>query len=77
MPLSSLGPVLGSAHVSTVRLILQYYDRNKDALQVNVLPQETRSRVAFFFFDTTLRLVFGSCLTPTCPSWRQCCSRNT
>lgn len=42
MPLGSLGPVLGSAHVSTVRLILQYYDRNKDALQVNVPPQETR-----------------------------------
>lgn len=50
MPLSSLGPVLGSAHVSTVRLILQYYDRNKDALQVNVLPQETRGQVAFSFF---------------------------
>lgn len=38
IPLSSLESVLGSAHVATVRLILQYYDRNKDALQVNVLP---------------------------------------
>lgn len=38
IPLSSLESVLGSAHVATVRLILQYYDRNRDALQVNVLP---------------------------------------
>lgn len=38
IPLSSLESVLGSAHVATVRLILQYYDRNKDTLQVNVLP---------------------------------------
>lgn len=34
VPLSSLRSVLGSAHVSTVRLLLQYYDRNKEALQV-------------------------------------------
>ncbi|XP_029701949.1 stereocilin [Takifugu rubripes] len=35
IPLSSLESVLGSAHVATVRLILQYYDRNRDALQLS------------------------------------------
>lgn len=45
IPLSSLESVLGSAHVATVRLILQYYDRNRDALQVNVLPEIIRFRV--------------------------------
>lgn len=39
IPLSSLRSVLGSAHVSTVRLILQYYDRNKDTLQVSLHHQ--------------------------------------
>lgn len=47
IPLSSLESVLGSAHVATVRLILQYYDRNRDALQVHVLPQEI-IRLLFF-----------------------------
>lgn len=40
IPPSSLRSVLGSAHVTTVRLILQYYDRNKDELQVNRTPEQ-------------------------------------
>lgn len=39
IPLSSLRSVLGSAPVSTVRLILQYYDRNREALQVGLHHQ--------------------------------------
>lgn len=46
VPLSSLRSVLGSAHVSTVRLILQYYDRNKVALQVS---QTSHHRQPAFF----------------------------
>lgn len=44
IPLSSLRSVLGSAHVSTIRLILQYYDRNREALQVSLHHQ-----IAFWF----------------------------
>lgn len=61
IPLSSLESVLGSAHVATVRLILQYYDRNRDALQVNVLPQQNQNnQIAFFFF--TRLIVYRSCV---------------
>ncbi|XP_061590898.1 stereocilin [Cololabis saira] len=35
LPLSSLRPVLAAAHISTVRLILQYYSRIKNTLQVS------------------------------------------
>lgn len=35
IPLSSLKSVLSAAPVTTVRLILQYYTRNKDTLQVD------------------------------------------
>lgn len=35
IPLSSLRSVLSAAPVTTVRLILQYYSRNQDTLQVN------------------------------------------
>lgn len=35
IPLSSLKSVLSAAPVTTVRLILQYYSRNKDTLQVD------------------------------------------
>ncbi|KAM4593988.1 stereocilin [Odontesthes bonariensis] len=35
LPLSSLRPVLTAAHVSTVRLILQYYSRIKNTLQLS------------------------------------------
>lgn len=35
IPLSSLKLVLSAAPVTTVRLILQYYSRNKDTLQVD------------------------------------------
>lgn len=35
IPLRSLRSVLSAAHVTTVRLILQYYNRNKNMLQVN------------------------------------------
>lgn len=43
IPLSSLRSVLSAAYVTTVRLILQYYSRNKDTLQVNAIahPWET------------------------------------
>lgn len=52
IPLSSLRSVLASAHVSTIRLILQYYVRNKDALQVSVPRQEsqTSSIIRLHFF---------------------------
>lgn len=36
IPLSNLKSVLSAAHITTVRLILQYYSRNKDSLQVNI-----------------------------------------
>lgn len=49
IPLSSLASVLGSAHVATVRLILQYYDRNRDTLQVGVLQQEIIRLLCFFW----------------------------
>lgn len=35
LPLSSLKPVLNAAHISTIRMILQYYNSNKDTLQVS------------------------------------------
>lgn len=35
IPLSSLRSVLSTAHITTVRVILQYFRRNKDTLQVN------------------------------------------
>uniref|UniRef100_UPI0009B437C3 uncharacterized protein LOC109953989 n=1 Tax=Monopterus albus TaxID=43700 RepID=UPI0009B437C3 len=35
IPVSSLRSVLSAAHITTIRLILQYYSRNKDTLQVN------------------------------------------
>ncbi|XP_044057235.1 stereocilin [Siniperca chuatsi] len=35
IPLSSLRSVLSAAHITTIRLILQYYSRNKDALQLH------------------------------------------
>lgn len=44
IPLSNLKSVLSPAHISTVRLILQYYSRNKDRLQVNI----HQKHVSFF-----------------------------
>ncbi|XP_034019240.1 uncharacterized protein LOC117504004 [Thalassophryne amazonica] len=35
LPLAILRPVLSMSHVTTVRLILQYYSRNKDRLQLS------------------------------------------
>lgn len=47
IPLSNLGSVLSATHVTTVRLILQYYRRNKDTLKVKKYtithPSETNT----------------------------------
>ncbi len=50
--LSSLRWVLSTSHITTVRLILQYYSRNKDTLQVkkhiHVTPTLTFSNLFLF-----------------------------
>nr|XP_046254951.1 stereocilin [Scatophagus argus] len=51
IPLSSLRSVLSAAHVTTVRLILQYYSRNKDTLQ---LPDKYLSTMVSVLFQTHL-----------------------
>ncbi|XP_070762114.1 stereocilin [Enoplosus armatus] len=51
IPLSSLRPVLSAAHITTVRLILQYYSRNKDTLQ---LPNKYLSTMVSVLFHTHL-----------------------
>ncbi|XP_065809328.1 uncharacterized protein strc1 [Labrus bergylta] len=47
IPLSWLRSVLSSAHITTVRLILQYYNRNKDTLQLPDLYLSTMVSVMF------------------------------
>ncbi|XP_069030573.1 uncharacterized protein strc1 [Embiotoca jacksoni] len=47
IPLSSLKPVLSAAHISTVRLILQYYSSNKDTLQFSDKYLSTMASVLF------------------------------
>ncbi|KAK5935367.1 hypothetical protein CgunFtcFv8_020735 [Champsocephalus gunnari] len=51
IPLSSLSSVLSSAHITTVRLILQYYSRNKDTLK---LPKKYLSTMVSVLFQTHL-----------------------
>ncbi|KAM7424234.1 hypothetical protein PAMA_000531 [Pampus argenteus] len=51
IPLSSLRLVLSATHITTVRLILQYYSRNKDALQ---LPDMYLSTMVSVLFQTHL-----------------------
>ncbi|KAF3832709.1 hypothetical protein F7725_026374 [Dissostichus mawsoni] len=51
IPLSSLSSVLSSAHITTIRLILQYYSRNKDTLQ---LPKKYLSTMVSVLFQTHL-----------------------
>ncbi|XP_042266738.1 uncharacterized protein LOC121896781 [Thunnus maccoyii] len=51
IPLSSLRSVLSVAHITTVRLILQYYSRNKDTLQ---LPDNYLSTMVSVLFQTHL-----------------------
>ncbi|KAM7014911.1 stereocilin-like [Tautogolabrus adspersus] len=47
IPLSRLRSVLSSAHITTIRLILQYYNRNKDTLQLPDLYLSTMVSVLF------------------------------
>ncbi|CAK6969793.1 stereocilin [Scomber scombrus] len=51
IPLSSLRSVLSAAHITTVRLILQYYSRNKDTLQ---LPDKYLSTMVSVLFQIHL-----------------------
>ncbi|XP_034733689.1 stereocilin isoform X2 [Etheostoma cragini] len=51
IPLSSLSSVLSSAHITTVRLILQYYSINKDTLQ---LPAKYLSTMVSVLFQVHL-----------------------
>ncbi|CAJ1049754.1 uncharacterized protein strc1 [Xyrichtys novacula] len=51
IPLSRLRSVLSSAHITTVRLILQYYNRNKDSLQ---LPDKYLSTMVSVLFQNHL-----------------------
>ncbi|XP_028435816.1 uncharacterized protein strc1 isoform X1 [Perca flavescens] len=51
IPLSSLSSVLSSAHITTVRLVLQYYSINKDTLQ---LPVKYLSTMVSVLFQTHL-----------------------
>ncbi|KAL7406469.1 hypothetical protein ABVT39_019936 [Epinephelus coioides] len=51
IPLGSLSSVLSSAHITTVRLILQYYSRNKDKLQC---PDKYLSTMVSVLFQTHL-----------------------
>ncbi|XP_070688083.1 stereocilin [Pempheris klunzingeri] len=51
IPLSSLGSVLSAAHITTVRLILQYYNRNKNRLQ---LPDKYLSTMVSVLFQKHL-----------------------
>ncbi|XP_073319943.1 uncharacterized protein strc1 [Pagrus major] len=51
IPLSSLASVLSPAHITTVRLILQYYSRHKDTLQ---LPNRYLSTMVSVLFQTHL-----------------------
>ncbi|XP_077374382.1 uncharacterized protein strc1 [Festucalex cinctus] len=47
IPLDSLKSVLGAAHITTVRLILQYYTRNKDTLKLTDDYLSTLTSVLF------------------------------
>ncbi|XP_071344768.1 uncharacterized protein strc1 [Trachinotus anak] len=49
IPLSRLRSVLSAAHISTIRLILQYYSRNKDTLQ---LPDKYLSTMVSVLLQT-------------------------
>ncbi|KAM7406055.1 hypothetical protein PAMP_000459 [Pampus punctatissimus] len=51
IPLSNLRLVLSATHITTVRLILQYYSRNKDTLQ---LPDMYLSTMVSVLFQTHL-----------------------
>ncbi|KAK2920129.1 hypothetical protein Q8A73_002333 [Channa argus] len=51
IPLGSLRPVLSAAHITTIRLILQYYGINKDALQ---LPNKYLSTMITVLLQTQL-----------------------
>ncbi|KAK5874050.1 hypothetical protein PBY51_019031 [Eleginops maclovinus] len=51
IPLTSLSSVLTAADITTVRLILQYYSRNKDTLQ---LPKKYLSSMVSVLFQTHL-----------------------
>ncbi|KAK9542838.1 hypothetical protein VZT92_000666 [Zoarces viviparus] len=51
IPLSSLSSVLNAAHINTVRLILQYYNGNKDTLK---LPDEYLSTMVSVLLQTPL-----------------------
>ncbi|KAL6113010.1 uncharacterized protein ACO6RY_11391 [Pungitius sinensis] len=51
LPLSSLSSVLGAAHITTVRLILQYYSGNKNTLK---LPDKYLSTMLSVLFQTQL-----------------------
>ncbi|XP_040019673.2 stereocilin [Gasterosteus aculeatus] len=51
LPPSSLGSVLGAAHITTVRLILQYYSGNKNTLK---LPDKYVATVLSVLFQTHL-----------------------
>nr|XP_020466406.1 stereocilin-like [Monopterus albus] len=51
IPVSSLRSVLSAAHITTIRLILQYYSRNKDTLQ---LPDKYLSTMVSVLFQTHL-----------------------
>ncbi|XP_077420967.1 stereocilin isoform X2 [Vanacampus margaritifer] len=47
IPLASLKSVLGAAHITTVRLILQYYTRNKNTLKLTENYLSTLTSVLF------------------------------
>ncbi|XP_038557904.1 stereocilin [Micropterus salmoides] len=51
IPLSNLDSVLSAAHITTVRMILQYFSRNKDKLQ---LPYKYLSSMVSVLFQTHL-----------------------
>ncbi|XP_015239911.1 PREDICTED: stereocilin [Cyprinodon variegatus] len=71
LPLSSLRPVLAAAHISTVRLILQYYNRFKDSLQLSDEYQSTMVSVLLKIHqakDEKLLLELGSLLAAASPT---------
>ncbi|XP_021165239.2 stereocilin [Fundulus heteroclitus] len=71
LPLSSLSPVLAATHISTIRLILQYYNRFKNSLQLSEEYQSTMVSVLLKThqpIDDKLLLELGSLLTAASPA---------
>uniref|UniRef100_A0A3B5R2A0 Stereocilin 1 n=1 Tax=Xiphophorus maculatus TaxID=8083 RepID=A0A3B5R2A0_XIPMA len=70
LPLSSLKPVLAAAHISTIRLILQYYNSFKNTIKLSKEYQSTMVSVILKTHqatDSKLLLDLGSLLVAVSP----------